>query len=168
MVRPCASWLAWVVAVAVPAGAAETVVHRDGQPDAFRISVQDPRFNEAQALARRSVAEFIEAFAHAGRQQRSFAIKVPVIDGTKIEFFWVDLESFANNQFVGHIGNEPIEVQAVRRGDRVVVDKEQISDWMYVDRGHLVGGFTLRAARAGMSEAARKAFDATLPFEILE
>ncbi|HEX5863580.1 MAG TPA: DUF2314 domain-containing protein, partial [Casimicrobiaceae bacterium] len=82
--------------------------------------------------------------------------------------FWVDLESFGNGQFTGHIGNQPLDVQSVRRGDRVVVDKERISDWMYVDRGHLVGGFTLRALRDAMSEAARKAFDATLPFEIVE
>ena len=166
--RARAIWVTGVLAVSVAAVADDTVVHRAGQPDAFHVSLQDPRFNEAQALARQSVAEFVAAFEHAGQQQRSFAIKVPVIEGTLIEYFWVDLESFANGQFTGSIGNEPVEVHGVRRGDRLVVDMERISDWMYVDRGHLVGGFTLRAMRTGMSEAARKAFDATLPFEIIE
>lgn len=165
--RARAICVAGVLAVSA-AVADETVVHRAGEPDAFHVSVQDPRFNEAQSRARRSVAEFVAAFEHAGPQQRSFAIKVPVIDGTLIEYFWVDLESFANGQFTGHIGNEPVDVHSVRRGDRLVVDMERISDWMYVDRGHLVGGFTLRAVRTGMSEAERKAFDATLPFEIIE
>jgi len=160
--------VAGVLAVSVAAAADETVVHRAGEPDAFHVSVQDPRFNEAQSLARQSVAQFVAAFEHAGPQQHSFAIKVPVIDGALVEYFWVDLESFANGQFTGLIGNEPVDVHGVRRGDRLVVDMERISDWMYVDRGHLVGGFTLRAVRTGMSEAERKAFDATLPFEIIE
>jgi uncharacterized protein YegJ (DUF2314 family) len=156
------------LAVSVSALADENVVHREGQPDAFHVSAQDPRLREAQALARQRVDEFIAAFEHAGPQQRSFAVKVPVIDGTLIEYFWVDLEGFANGQFTGHIGNEPLEVHSVRLGDRVVVDKERISDWMYVERGHLVGGYSLRALRDGMNEADRKAFDATLPFEIAE
>ena len=168
MVRARAILAVGFLAASVAAAADENVVHRDGQPDAFHMSVQDPRFNEAQALARQSVAEFIAAFQRAGPQQRSFAIKVAVIDGSQIEYFWVDLESFANGQFTGYIGNEPVDVHSVRRGDRVVIDMERITDWMYVDRGHLVGGFTLRALRTGMSEAARKAFDATLPFEIIE
>jgi uncharacterized protein YegJ (DUF2314 family) len=156
-----------LAAFAAPAGAGdESVVHRGGQPDVFHVSTEDPRMNAAIAKARGTVDEFIGAFTNAGAHQRSFAIKVPVIDGSHIEHFWMDIERFANGQFTGRIANQPLDVHNVHFGDRIVVDKERISDWMYVDRGRLVGGFTIKALREEMSVADRKAFDASLPFEI--
>lgn len=148
--------------------AEDAVVHRGGQPDVVRMPLGDARLNEAIALARHSVEEFIAALAAAGTKQRSFAVEVPVIEGAHVEQFWVDVESFGNGQFTGRIANEPLEVDGVKRGDRIVVDKERISDWMYVDRGHLVGGFTIRLMRAALGAADRAAFDASLPFEIGE
>jgi uncharacterized protein YegJ (DUF2314 family) len=146
----------------------ENVVHRADQPDVVRVPAEDARMSGAIAEARRSVEEFIAVFSKPAQRQRSFAVKVPVIDGARVEHFWVDLESYANGQFTGRIANEPLDVHNVRLADRIVVDKERISDWMYVDRGRLVGGFTIRALRAGMSEEERKMFDASLPFEITE
>jgi uncharacterized protein YegJ (DUF2314 family) len=162
-----------VFATALAAGtlvhaADENAVHRSGQPDVFMVPADDARMSEAVARARGSVEEFIAVFTKPGARQRSFAIKVSVIEGARIEEFWVDLESFANGQFTGHIANQPLNVDSVRLGDRIVVDKERISDWMYVDRGRLIGGYTIRMLRAAMSADERKAFDATLPFEITE
>ena len=153
---------------ACAAHADASIVHRAGEPDVYRMPATDARMNEAIALARHSVEEFIGAFTHATAHQRSFAVEVSVIDGTSVEQLWVDLESYANGQFTGHIANEPLDVHNVQRGDRIVVDQERISDWMYVDRGHLVGGFTLRLMRATLNEADRQAFDATLPFEVTD
>ena len=146
----------------------ENSVHRAGQPDVFMVPPEDARMSEAIARARGSIEEFIAAFGRPAERQRSFAIKVPVIEGTQVEEVWVDLETFANGQFTGHIANEPLSLHRVHLGDRIVVDRERIRDWMYVDRGRLVGGYTIRALRLAMSEDARKAFDATLPFEITD
>jgi uncharacterized protein YegJ (DUF2314 family) len=159
--------LALAAAMTAVAGEA-AIVHRSGQPDVFNVPADDERMNAAIAQARASVEDFIAAFASPGARRRSFAVKVPVIDGTQVEHFWMDVEGFANGQFTGHIANEPLYVHNVRLGDRIVVDKERISDWMYVDRGRLVGGYTIRVLRATLSEADRQAFDASLPFEIAE
>ncbi len=166
MRKPLLAFLA-LAALAATAGAGdESIVHRSGQPDVFRVSTENARMNAAIEKARGTVEEFIGAFTNAGAHQRSFAIKVPVIEGTHIEQFWMDIERFSNGQFTGRIANQPLDVRNVHFGDRIVVDKERISDWMYVDRGRLVGGFTIKALREGMSVADRKAFDAGLPFEI--
>src|SRR5882672_1540638 len=154
------------LAAAATAGADESIVHRSGEPDVFRVPAEDAHMSAATGKARASVELFIAAFTNAGAHQRSFAIKVPVIDGTHVEHFWMDIESFSNGQFTGRIANEPLDVRNVHLGDRIVVDKERISDWMYVDHGRLIGGFTLLALRELMTAADRKAFDATLPFEI--
>jgi len=162
-----------VLGTALSAGALvraadENAVHRAGQPDVFLVPPEDARMGDAVARARGSIEEFIAVFGKPAERQRSFAIKVSVIEGTQVEEFWVDLETFANGQFTGHIANEPLNLRSVRLGDRIVVDRERIRDWMYVDRGRLVGGYTIRALRSALSEDARKAFDATLPFEITD
>jgi uncharacterized protein YegJ (DUF2314 family) len=159
--------LALVASATAPA-ADEPVVRRSGQPDVYKVPADDARMNAAIARARSTVEDFIAAFTNAGARQRSFAVKVAVIDGTHVEHFWMDVESFSNGQFTGRLANEPLDVHNVRLGDRIVVDKERISDWMYVDRGRLVGGYTIRVLRARLGDAERQAFDASLPFEIAD
>ena len=139
-----------------------SVVERDGKPDIALTAADDAPMRAAIAQARTSVEEFIAAFAKPAARQRSFA----VIDGKLIEQLWVAVESYADGQFTGRIANDPYQVSNVRRGDRIVVDKERISDWMFVDRGHLVGGFTVRALRARLTDDERARFDSTLPFVI--
>jgi uncharacterized protein YegJ (DUF2314 family) len=150
------------------AEAAGNVVQRAGQPEVFLVPAEDARMNAAIAEARRTVDEFITAFASPTARQRSFAVRVPVIDGALVEDFWIDVDNFANGQFTGRIANNPLQVRNVHFGDRVVVDKERISDWLFVDRGRLMGGYTIRAVRERMTEEERKAFDASLPFAIMD
>jgi uncharacterized protein YegJ (DUF2314 family) len=157
-----------LVFAAATAADGERAVKRTGEPDVFLMPVDDARMAAAVTEARGRVEEFITAFVKPAPRQRSFAVKVPVIDGKLIEHFWVDLESFTDGQFTGRIGNQPFEVSNVHFGDRLIVDKERITDWMFVDRGRLVGGFTIRVLRERMGVEERKSFDASLPFEILD
>ncbi len=144
------------------------VVERDGKPDLALTAADDVHMKEAIAKARGSVEQFIAAFGEPAARQRSFAVIVAVIDGKLMEQLWVDVESYTDGQFTGRIANDPYQVRNVRLGDRIVVDKERISDWMFVDRGQLVGGFTIRALRAQLSGAELATFDATLPFVIAD
>jgi uncharacterized protein YegJ (DUF2314 family) len=145
-----------------------SVVERDGKPDIALTAADDAPMRAAIAQARTSVEEFIAAFGKPAARQRSFAVIVAVIDGKLIEQLWVDVESYADGQFTGRIANDPYQVSNVHRGDRIVVDKERISDWMFVDRGHLVGGFIIRALRARLTADERARFDSTLPFVITD
>lgn len=142
------------------------VVEREGKPDTALTAADDAPMRAAIAQARANVEQFIAAFGKPAARQRSFAVIVAVIDGKLIEQLWVDIESYSDGQFTGRIANDPFQVQNVRLGDRIVVDKERISDWMFVDRGTLVGGFTLRALRARLTADERARFDSTLPFAI--
>jgi uncharacterized protein YegJ (DUF2314 family) len=166
--------LAFAIAVAcvfasggAPAGQ-DRIVQRAGQPDVYLLPADDAGMAAATAAARGSIDQFIAAFAAPAAGQHSFAVKVPVIDGTLVEEFWLDLDAFENGQFRGRIANEPCEVQNVHFGDRMVADEERIIDWMYVEDGHLVGGYSIRALRGRLSAAERKAFDAALPFVIAD
>ena len=51
-------------------------------------------------------------------------------------------------------------------GQKVTVEPSKISDWMFVQNGRLVGGYTLRVLRDAMSPSERKEFDKNVPFVI--
>jgi uncharacterized protein YegJ (DUF2314 family) len=46
----------------------------------------------------------------------------------------------------------------------VKFDPSRITDWMFIDHGRLVGGYTTRLIRQRMSPEERDAFDATVEY----
>ena len=130
------------------------------------VKEDDPRMNAAIAKARKSVDDFIKALKDPARGQTSFAVKVPIPGEGRVEHFWVNDVRYDGKQFTGKINNDPEYVKDVKLGDTVTVGRDKISDWMYVDRGVLVGGQTIRAIRAAMSDADRRELDKRLPFKI--
>jgi uncharacterized protein YegJ (DUF2314 family) len=68
--------------------------------------------------------------------------------------------------FHARIDNDPEVVKSVKLGQAVTVRPQDISDWMYVDHGVLVGGYTLRVIRDAMTPAERAELDKSLPFKI--
>jgi uncharacterized protein YegJ (DUF2314 family) len=54
----------------------------------------------------------------------------------------------------------------VKMGEKVLIDKKDITDWMYLDNNTLKGGYTIRVIYNRMSKEERKKFAATLRFKI--
>lgn len=44
-------------------------------------------------------------------------------------------------------------------GKRLGFDPEDVFDWMVIDNGHLLGGFTLRVTRESLAPEERAAYD---------
>ena len=79
---------------------------------------------------------------------------------------WLVPVEHHNGEFVGTLNNEPAWISTAKIGDELKVAKGEISYWMYVDDGKLIGGYTLRVLRDSLTEAERREFDADLPFTI--
>ena len=116
--------------------------------------------------ARRSVDVFIAALRAPTDEQTSFSVKKPFKDGDQVKHIWLSDASFDGSKFHGRVNNEPVDVKNVKLDDAVVADRGEISEWLYVDKGKLVGGYTLRVLYARMSPAEKKDFDAHLGFKI--
>ncbi|MOA11132.1 hypothetical protein D3C78_1310580 [compost metagenome] len=82
------------------------------------------------------------------------------------EHIWLTDIEIKDNKISGVVGNTPESTTKVQYGDRVEVDAEKISDWMYVKKGELVGGYTIRVIRDMMPEEERNEFDKSLSFTI--
>ncbi len=130
------------------------------------VSADDPVMNAAIAKARATVGAFETALRAPKASQSGFSIKIPVADGDEIEHFWLSNVRFDGSEFSGKIDNEPETVKTVKMGQAVSARPTEISDWMYVDHGKLVGGYTVRVLRDRLSPADRAEFDRSMPFKV--
>jgi len=135
-------------------------------PDIVFVAEDDKEMNAAMEKARKSVEDFIKVFQSRQKGQSDFGVKVAIRDGKKVEHFWVAIAEFDGKQFGGTISNDPMLVKTVKAGDRVKVDKDKISDWMYVEKKKLVGGYTVRVLRDRLTPEERKALDDSIPYKI--
>ena len=60
----------------------------------------------------------------------------------------------------------PYMLKRVKEGDAWTCRVDEISDWMYLKNGRLVGGESIRVLRNKMSASERAKFDASAPFKI--
>ena len=142
------------------------IVARDGEPDVHMVSDEDPEMNSAMEQARESVTTFITSLQNPGQNQTYFSVKAKIVDGEHTEHIWLYDVTYDGNQFLGKIGNRPLNVKNVSLGDEIALVPAEISDWMIVEDNKLVGGYTLRVLRNRLSGEERKKFDERLPFTI--
>lgn len=109
------------------------------------VAADDKEMTEAIATARRTLPDFWRTHAAPTGGERGFALKVAVRDGEATEHFWViDLER-RNDKILGTINNDPETISTVKLGQRLEVAEADISDWMYLRNGKMVGNHTVRA-----------------------
>ena len=92
--------------------------------------------------------------------QSGFAVKKKFpIRGDEGEHIWLTELTYDGKEFHGRVNNEPVDVKNVKLGDRSSVSPAEISDWMFVQDGRLVGGATIRILYDLSSPAGRKKFE---------
>jgi uncharacterized protein YegJ (DUF2314 family) len=117
------------------------------------ISVEqnDAEMNAAIAKARETLPQFWQAFDKRDRGERDFALKVRIADKNGAEHFWaVGLER-RDGKIMGTINNDPNIVSNVKPGDRIEIPEADISDWMYMRDGKMVGNQTIKPLFKQMS-----------------
>lgn len=137
------------------------------------FEVQDKHQASMDAAIQRAKLEidyFIQALEHPKPTQSDFSVKKSFAwqDGDAIshEHIWLTNVTYKDGKFHGRVGNEPVNIEDVKVGDEVEVEKSEASDWMFVDDGWLTGGYTVVELRAQMGEEERKVFDASVPFKV--
>ncbi len=90
-----------------------------------------------------TIDQFCAALAARQPEQSKFAVKVPFSDGNHVEHMWLMPVVDLGETIRGTVNNQPDQVTGVRIGEVREFSKGKISDWMYIDQGRLVGGYTL-------------------------
>jgi uncharacterized protein YegJ (DUF2314 family) len=124
---------------------------------------EDAEMAAAIRAAKDSFAEFLAALRQPRAGQVSFLVKAAFVEGEHVEHIWLaDLELLPN-RLRGVVANEP-SIESLKFKQQVEIDPSQLSDWMYIENGCLVGGFTTRLIRKRMNPQERAALDANSPY----
>ena len=127
--------------------------HHSKDDQTIRVSSSDAEMNAAIAKARASLPDFWQVYEKREQGESGFSLKVKITDNKKIEHFWVVDVERKNGKISGSINNDPDIVQNVKLGDKITVNEPDISDWLYLRNGKMVGNFTLRALFKRMSKS---------------
>jgi uncharacterized protein YegJ (DUF2314 family) len=137
-----------------------TKEQREGQPDIYNVNDDDEGMNAAIKSANESLGQFTKALQDSNPDCESFSIKVKFGTPQKGgEHIWISDIVYENGNFSGVVGNLPESTTEVKMGDHIVIKKENISDWMYLEKGVLRGGYTILYFRNQLPENERKQFD---------
>lgn len=135
------------------------------EPAIIEFLDSDQRMNTAIAEASRTLGSFLNTWAKPKANQTNFMLKVRFEADGKVEHIWladIDLSVFPTQ---GTVGNET-SFPGLEFMKRVSFLPDQITDWMYLEDGYMVGGYTIRVIRDGLKSDQIPSFDAGLPFKI--
>jgi uncharacterized protein YegJ (DUF2314 family) len=143
-----------------------TKTEREGEPNIYGTPSDDQEMNEAIAKSRSTLNLFEKAFQSNKFDKGTFALKVRFSTENGAEHIWATSIRIENAAYYGIVDNLPNTTSKINLGERIKLNKEDITDWMYADNGVLQGGYTIRAIRNRMGDQEKREFDANFPFKI--
>lgn len=132
---------------------------RANEADVFEIDGADREMKAASAKAREELSAFDAALNSGDSRYSHFALKQSFKMQGGREEVWISDITKKDGAYHGFLFNNPLHIKNIEKGDHVVVDKNAIADWMYVERDTLRGGYTKRLLRSRLNEADRVKFD---------
>ena len=124
----------------------------------------DVELEAAIQQARNTLEEFMDRIASPHPDRTFVAVKVRVFppDGWPQDI-WVDGVTYTDGSFRGNMGDD-IPSLKLSFDDKMVIQTKAIVDWMIVEDGKLVGGYTIRLAYQRMSPEEKERFLETLDY----
>lgn len=122
---------------------AESVGEKAADDGTISVPAGDPQMEAAFAEARRTWPQFLAAFEAGDGKAKNFSVKLKVVDGTQVEYFWTMNLRRAGEGFEAEINNEPESVKTVKFGQTMHFKPDEIYDWMYFAGGKMIGNVTL-------------------------
>lgn len=126
----------------------------------LHIAEDDERMSWAIEKAIATLHYFQNSLLEPEPVQQYFSVKVLIDDGIHREHLWLTSPSFDDEgNLYGIVGNKPVYVNSVEMDQKIGIDPCFISDWMIIEEGRLIGGYTIRAVREGKPAHERAEFD---------
>jgi uncharacterized protein YegJ (DUF2314 family) len=118
------------------------------------VRQDDGELADAIRAAKRSVGEFFAAFENPTPTQSGFQMKVAFEDRGDVEHIWLMNLDLGNELATGVVSNEP-RLASLSYRQRIWFDRKRVIDWMYLEDGRMVGGFTTKVMMQGLARRRR-------------
>lgn len=130
------------------------------------ISDDDKAMDRAVTKARESLGFFLAALKAHKPDSTAFEVKKCCVDGDNVEHVWIGNITWDGKVFHGRVDNDPLDVHNIKLGQRVTVAPADVTDWMFVKDGKLMGGFTTRVFYSRLSSDEKTQFQKDAGFAI--
>jgi uncharacterized protein YegJ (DUF2314 family) len=126
----------------------------------------DGELEAAIEQARNTLTDFIAKITTPHADRPIVALKVRFYPPDELpQDIWVDGITYANGGFRGDMGDD-IPRLKLEFGEKIKIDNDDIVDWMIVEDGKLIGGYTIRLAMQRMSPEERERFLESIDYAI--
>jgi uncharacterized protein YegJ (DUF2314 family) len=116
--------------------------------------------------ARATLDSFIQKIGTSHPNRTLVAVKVRfVLPDSSTQDLWVDQISYQDGSFHGTMGDD-IPSLKLSVDDKIKIERKDIVDWMIVEDGKLIGGYTIRLAFQRMSPEQKERFLETVHYSI--
>jgi uncharacterized protein YegJ (DUF2314 family) len=126
----------------------------------------DVEMEAAFQQARDTLDSFIQKIEASHPNRTLIAVKVRFVlpDGSTQDL-WVDRISYRDGLFHGTMGDD-IPTLKLSVDEKITIKRNDIVDWMIVEDGKLIGGYTIRLAFERMTPEEKQRFLETVNYSI--
>ena len=127
---------------------------------------KDAEMEAAFQLARDTLDSFVHKIEtpHPNRTLVAVKVRFVIPDGLS-EDLWVDRIIYRDGSFRGTMGDD-IPALKLSVDDKITIERNDIVDWMIVEDGKLIGGYTIRLAFQRMTPEQKERFLETVHYSI--
>jgi uncharacterized protein YegJ (DUF2314 family) len=131
-------------------------------PPVIDVEDDDPEMARAIREARETLPEFWSRLESPQEGDSDFSLKVKWEDETGTAYVWLSQIERTGDKIYGRLENESDAVKSTHAGERVLVNEVDISDWLYMRNGKIVGDRTTRLLLAKMAPEEVEAYQRRL------
>ncbi|HVJ68710.1 MAG TPA: DUF2314 domain-containing protein [Caulifigura sp.] len=150
----------------------DDALHADNARKRTRSEIKQTAANPQEEEMEKAMDEAVEKLDNFNavlkapkKTQEQFAIKFIVEVKDEGEMLWLSEPKFDKGVYTGKLANQPALAKHLKMGEVIKVKEDDVVDWMYVEDGKLMGGYTIRAQRKFVQAAELKKFDDQFKFK---
>lgn len=127
---------------------------------------EDPEMVNAINKAQDSFDEFISALLFTNDIEESLVkYMFPTTNPACVcEHMFVSELAFEDNDLYGYLYSTPQYAKDVKEGDKVLIKRDRVSDWLFVIDNKGTGGFTFRVMWSAFSNSEKEMYKSQPPF----
>ena len=134
-------------------GSKPEVAAQDHSP-VVDVSNANIEMNAAIAQARRTLPIFWASYESPKPTEEGHSLKVRFPTRKGGEHIWIaEVKKLPNGTYTGFFANQPRDLPGKREGDKVEFAEADISDWMFMRNGKIVGGETIKPTLKSLPKA---------------
>ena len=118
------------------------------------VRTTDPEMNAAIARGRGTLPAFWASYEAPKPSEAGHALKVRFSTRKGGEHIWIaEVKKLPNGAYSGRFANEPRDLPGKHAGGEVKFSEADISDWMFMRNGKIVGGETIKPTLKSLPKA---------------